>query len=390
LLIVLLIAVALVPRLASATTEPIGCDAALTRSTTDPLQADHFTFNIAEGELVEITVLNGTPAGSNFNAQWRLLTATGAPAASCGGFNDAVHGFDLQRDCGPLPASRNPYQIEVQDQGLNDTGTYVAFLQRLTAAAACETTPITCDAPVSAPLSPAVDSDLLRFNVAEGELVEITVLNGTPAGSNFNAQWRLLTATGAPAASCGGFNDAVHGFDLQRDCGPLPASGNPYQIEVQDQGLNDTGTYVAFLQRLTAAVACESMLDCVIDDAVESDLGRFPVTDGQTVQITVLNGTPAGSNFNAQWRLLTATGAPAASCGGFNDAVHGFDLQRDCGPLPASGNPYQIEVQDQGLNDTGTYRAAINGVSQCVPITTTTTTSTTSTTSTTLTTTTTT
>src|SRR5438477_257411 len=82
---------------------------------------------------------------------------------------DPVHGFDLQRDCGPLPASGNPYQIEVQDQGLNDTGTYVAFLQRLTAAAACETTPITCDAPVSAPLSPAVDSDLLRFNVAEGE-----------------------------------------------------------------------------------------------------------------------------------------------------------------------------------------------------------------------------
>src|SRR5438874_2613147 len=128
LLIVLLIAVALVPRLASATTEPIGCDAALTRSTTDPLQADHFTFNVAEGELVEITVLNGTPAGSNFNAQWRLLTATGAPAASCGGFNDAVHGFDLQRDCGPLPASGNPYQIEVQDQGLNDTGTYRAAI----------------------------------------------------------------------------------------------------------------------------------------------------------------------------------------------------------------------------------------------------------------------
>src|SRR5205823_974088 len=364
LLIVLLIAVALVPRLASATTEPIGCDAALTRSTTDPLQADHFTFNIAEGELVEITVLNGTPAGSNFNAQWRLLTATGAPAASCGGFNDAVHGFDLQRDCGPLPASGNPYQIEVQDQGLNDTGTYVAFLQRLTAAAACETTPITCDAPVSAPLSPAVDSDLLRFNVAEGELVQITVLNGTPAGSNFNAQWRLLTATGAPAASCGGFNDAVHGFDLQRDCGPLPASRNPYQIEVQDQGLNDTGTYVAFLQRLTAAAACETTpitcdapVSAPLSPAVDSDLLRFNVAEGELVQITVLNGTPAGSNFNAQWRLLTATGAPAASCGGFNDAVHGFDLQRDCGPLPASRNPYQIEVQDQGLNDTGTYVA---------------------------------
>src|SRR5947208_4129112 len=294
----------------------------------------------AEGELVEITVLNGTPAGSNFNAQWRLLTATGAPAASCGGFNDAVHGFDLQRDCGLLPASGNPYQIEVQDQGLNDTGTYVAFLQRLTAAVACESI-------LDCVIDAAVESDLGRFPVTDGQTVQITVLNGTPAGSNFNAQWRLLTATGAPAASCGGFNDAVHGFDLQRDCGPLPASGNPYQIEVQDQGLNDTGTYVAFLQRLTAAAACETTpitcdapVSAPLSPAVDSDLLRFNVAEGELVEITVLNGTPAGSNFNAQWRLLTATGAPAASCGGHTDALHALDLHGYCGPLPASGNPY--------------------------------------------------
>src|SRR5438445_372720 len=184
LLIVLLIAVALVPRLASATTEPIGCDAALTRSTTDPLQADHFTFNVAEGELVQITVLNGTPAGSNFQAQWRLLNATGAPAASCGDFNAAALGFGLQRDCGPLPASGSPYQIEVQDQGLNDTGTYVAFLQRLTAAAACQPTPITCFPYTTLFRSDPLQADHFTFNVAEGELVQITVLNGTPAGSN--------------------------------------------------------------------------------------------------------------------------------------------------------------------------------------------------------------
>src|SRR5947208_2069333 len=130
------------------------------------------------------------------------------------------------------------------------------------------------------------------------------------------------------------------------------------------------------------------MLATVINSALYLHVALPIFAEGELVEITVLNGTPAGSNFNAQWRLLTATGAPAASCGGFNDAVHGFDLQRDCGPLPASGNPYQIEVQDQGLNDTGTYLASINGVSPAVPSTTTTTTSTTSTTSTTLTTTT--
>src|SRR5438876_1175439 len=100
-----------------------------------------------------------------------------------------------------MTKNRNPYQIEVQDQGLNDTGTYVAFLQRLTAAAACETTPITCDAPVSAPLCPSVHKALLHLDGCLGYIRLLFVSNGTPAGSNFNAQWRLLTATGAPAAS---------------------------------------------------------------------------------------------------------------------------------------------------------------------------------------------
>src|SRR5438552_1409124 len=169
-------------------------------------------------------------------------------------------------------------------------------MQRLKSTHHSKTTAIMCDAPVSAPLSPAVDSDLLRFNVAECYLLQLTVLNDTPARRYFITQSPPPTAPALSLPDALPIYDAVHGFDLQRDCGPLPASGNPYQIEVQDQGLNDTGTYVAFLQRLTAAVACESMLDCVIDAAVESDLGRFPVTDGQTVQITVLNGTPAGSN----------------------------------------------------------------------------------------------
>src|SRR5205807_415024 len=129
---------------------------------------------------------------------------------------------------GPLPASGNPYQIEVQDAFSDDTGTYVAHMQRLTAAAACETTPIACDSSPSASLNTQVDSDLLRFNVVDGEIVDINVINGTPAGSNFNVQWRLLTGTGAAAASCGTFNDPRFYTPLFRS-GPLPASGNPYQ-----------------------------------------------------------------------------------------------------------------------------------------------------------------
>ena len=184
----------------------------------------------------------------------------------------------------------------------------MAFLQRLTAAAACETTPITCDAPVSAPLSPAVDSDLLRFNVAEGELVEITVLNGTPAGSNFNAQWRLLTATGAPAASCGGFNDAVHGFDLQRDCGPLPASGNPYQIEVQDQGLNDTGTYRAAINGVSQCVPITTTTTTSTTSTTSTTLTTTTTTTTTTtISTTTTTAPPTTTSTTSSTSTSTTT-----------------------------------------------------------------------------------
>src|SRR5437867_2995256 len=117
---VLLLA-SLVPRVASGvgTTEPIGCDAALTRSIDDPSEADRFTFNVVEGEQVDINVINGTPLSGNFSVQWRLLTGAGTPAVSCGGYTDPRFGL---RDCGPLPASGNPYQIEVRDQFSDGTG----------------------------------------------------------------------------------------------------------------------------------------------------------------------------------------------------------------------------------------------------------------------------
>src|SRR5438876_261375 len=121
---VLLLA-SLVPRVASGvgTTEPIGCDAALTRSIEDPSEANRFTFKVVEGQQVDINVINGTPPSGNFSVPWRLLTGAGTPAVSCGGYTAPGFG-EFLRDCGPLPASGNPYQIEVRDQFSDGTGTY--------------------------------------------------------------------------------------------------------------------------------------------------------------------------------------------------------------------------------------------------------------------------
>ena len=68
--------------------------------------------------------------------------------------------------------------------------------------------------------------------------------------------------------------------------------------------------------------------------------GAVAVTDGEIVAITVVE-TPSGQNVAPYWRLLDGTGNPALACGSLTTIA-----QRDCGSLPASGNPYRIEVRD--------------------------------------------
>src|SRR5439155_1327348 len=203
----------------------------------------------------------------------------------------------------------NTYRIEVRDQFSDGTGSYVVYLQRLTAAAACETTTIACDGSPSAAcdtpiacngspsvaIDPAVESDLIRFNfdVVEGEQVDINVINGTSASGNFSVQWRLLTGAGTPAVSCGDYTDPRFGL---RDCGPLPASGNPYQIEVRDQFSDGMGVY---------RVAIDGVLQCAACGNGTIDPGEVCDPPGQL-------GCPAGQICNAtctQCGTMTTTTA---------------------------------------------------------------------------------
>src|SRR5205807_5342577 len=162
----------------------------------------------------------------------------GVTASSCGKFTTA----DL-RDCGPLVAGT--YQLSLPD-ALPVCSADV-HVQRLTAAQACDSTPIACDVPQTLSISPEVDSDLFRFSVVDQERVQVTL--GEVTGG-FTAEWRLLSSTGAPASSCGNFATAT-----SLDCGPLAAG--TYNIEVASFG--GVGTADLHLQRLTAAQACDSV-----------------------------------------------------------------------------------------------------------------------------------
>src|SRR5207245_2048754 len=137
----------------------IGCDGTVTGAIDTPTEIDvvQFSFDVADGEVVSINVGNVAPAGAGFNAIWRLLTATNAPAVDCGRLTSGL------QDCGPLPAAGNPYHVEVRDVFSDDVGTYRLHVQRLTAAGSCATTPIACDETVTSAIDDPIESDLIRF-----------------------------------------------------------------------------------------------------------------------------------------------------------------------------------------------------------------------------------
>ena len=215
---------------ASAHAQSIVCDVVQPCTIATTTATCTFSLTVAAGETVQVTV-GETSAG--FTARWRLI----GPASNCTNLTTAT-----LADCGPL--AEGTYQIEVSSS--SGTGTADVHFQRLTAAQACDSTPIGCDAPQSVTIGAAVENDLFRFSVADLERVQVTLAETT---AGFTASWRLLSATGAPASSCGNSTTAT-----TLDCGPLTAG--TYNIEVAS--FTGTGTADLHLQRLAAAQACDS------------------------------------------------------------------------------------------------------------------------------------
>ena len=320
------------------------CDMPLLGTISDALETDTYCFCVTDLETVRISVVEEPPL-STFVPSWRLLDSAGNPATSCGVFATTV-----ATNCALLPAAGSPYRIEIEDQGRNDVGSYRVYFQRLTAGRGCEDTPVDCDVPVSLTLNSAMDEDLASFAVSDGEVVRVTVAEGAGAPANFNPNWRLIDRVGTGARGCDTFVTTIG-----RDCGPLTAGGNPYRIEVEDGGRNDFGLFHLHVQHLNAVRACENeplpcdtAVNVTLEHPADSDLLSFRVSEAEIVRITVLEPASQPANFNPSWRLIDGSGNAAVFCGAFTTTV-----SVNCGPLPGSGNPYRLEVEDGARNDTG-------------------------------------
>jgi hypothetical protein len=138
-------------------------------------------------------------------------------------------------DVGALPVSGNPYRVEVKDNNENETGSYRIHLQRLTAAAVCDSATLICGRAIRDSIQDRTDSDLKRFQVADLATITVHTEVRWKPRANFNPVWRIIRGDGTALT---GFN--VFGVTNVNN---MPASGNPYSIEIKDNVQDDIGAY---------------------------------------------------------------------------------------------------------------------------------------------------
>ena len=367
-LTLVIVAVAALSSAAAGQCTPLECEASVSADIETDSEVDCFTFDATGDEVVDVSVVAQADDGS-FQPAWRVLDGSGAPVAGdCGVLSPAQPNYPCTLTSG------GSYRIEVAANQPGTTGAYAVRVQPVTADRACDDTPLDCGVPVYGTIDDPLDTDLFSFSVEDGEWVEISVLSGLHGGTVIDPAWQLITGSGvAVSGICGEFSKL--GYDVA--CGPLPASGNPYRVVVGDETADDAGQYKVRFQRLTSGAACsDTALQCgiaatatIADPApnqncgfvecpiLDTDLFSFSVPDGEHIGVTVEDAAPSDDGFFAGWRLLDRTGFPVDGvCGDFNAAPPDFE----CGPLPAAGNPYRIEVGDIDQVVSGHARVSVN------------------------------
>jgi hypothetical protein len=307
--------------------EPIVCDVAIVRTIATSAELDRFTLDAVAGELIHVTISGAVAA---FTPVWRLIGPDSNPVAGCDTLSATT------RECSLLLAGT--HAIEVQDNGLDSTGTYTLHFQRLTTSQRCGVA-LVCDVAVVPTISAAADTDLHQLDGVAGERLHVTIAGAVGA---FTPEWRLLGPDSSPAAECGTFTGT------EREC--VLALSGAYAIEVQDGGFNAAGTYTLHFQRLTSSQRCSAALACdvaavpTISSAADTDLHQFDGVAGERIHVTIAGAVGA---FTPEWRLFGPDSNPAPGCGTFAGA------EREC--VLTTAGAYAIEVQDSGFNAIGTY-----------------------------------
>jgi pimeloyl-ACP methyl ester carboxylesterase len=247
----------------------------------------------------------------------------------------------------------NPYRIVVGDDDARDPGQYKVRFQRLTLDAACSSTALPCGVALRTAIDdpppdqmcgfaecPILDTELFGFSVNDGEHIAVTVGYAPSPAIGSLAGWRILDRTGFPVEGvCGDFISSQPNFE----CGPLPAAGNPYQIEVGDVDQLVSGNVRVMVSSLTSTCATECPGDCDGSQSVAIDelLMLVNTVLGNPTAPACIAGDANRDGIVGLDELVTAVNKALHGCGS-QPFVATFESAPCEMPLPGGQDPAHV------------------------------------------------
>lgn len=298
-------------------------------------QFNLYQFTVSAGNRV---ILDAVPTGGAANPILTLYPPGGGVAVLTSG----SHRVEYQAPTG------GTYTLLVNDQGLNDTGTFDLTLLNVTAGPLTTGADPDGGAIVSATLKTGqinqdVDMDAFTFTGSQGDRVVIGCL--ATSGASFNTSMTLYPPGGGAAEALSYGGDRL---DTQ-----LLQSGT-YTVVVEDYSNAHPGTYSLMMLDVTSGpITSATDTDGGTINSGEIHSGSFQTTpDFDVYRFTVSAGdrlifdaVPTGGTANPLVYIYPPGGGGALVTSG----NHRVEYQ-----VLASGT-YTMLLEDQGLNDNGSY-----------------------------------
>ncbi len=312
------------------------------------LEKDQFTFQGSAGEVVQLVLTRTGSINANFKPYIKVygLANNGTPLRS----------FWYDQDVQFTLPKTGTYLIQVQDDNLRETGTYKIGLEKVNPASPNPISLVTGGI-VEQAVSQSLEKDQFTFKGSAGEVVQLVLTRTGSTNANFKPYIKVyeLANNGTPLKSF------WYDQDVQFT---LPKTGT-YLVQVQDDNLRETGTYKIGLEKVNPAspnpisLVTGGIVQQAVKQSLEKDQFVFQGSAGDVVQLVLTRTGSINANFKPYIKVyeLANNGTPLKSF------WYDQDVQVT---LPKNGT-YLVQVQDDNLYETGTYKIGLEKVNPASP-----------------------
>ncbi len=306
---------------------PLAPGRLVSRSINHPLQKDQFTFEGARGHIVELAV-SGTPRQQGFRPFVQVIAPSGT----------VVDRFYAGNNRRLVLRENGNYLVQVHDNDLSQTGTYVIGLESLKPSSP-NASRLVPGGLVSRSINHPLQKDQFVIRGVSGNIVELAV-SGTPRQQGFRPFVQVIAPSGTVV-------DRFYAGNNRRLV--LRENGN-YLVQVHDNNLSQTGSYVIGLESLkptspnASSLVPGGLVSRSINHPLQKDQFVFRGVSGNIVELAV-SGTPRQQGFRPFVQVIAPSGTVA-------DRFYAGQNRRLV--LRENGS-YLVQVHDNNLSQTGTY-----------------------------------